>query len=90
MWSSVVALLLEGIALYAYGGVYGSKTSVTTEVFLKLFLLAPRLLLHSSHGVAERARILLVGSVESFNSLYETIQKPPTTVNRLQKESLNL
>ena len=47
MWSSVVALLLEGIALYANGGVYGSETAVMAETFLELFLLAPRLLLHS-------------------------------------------
>ena len=78
MWSSVVALLLEGIVMYAYGGVYGSETAVMAEAFLKLFLLAPRLLLHSSRGVAERARVLLTGTVESFDSLYEATHKPPT------------
>ena len=76
MESSVIALLLEFITLYAYGGVYGSKTAVMAETPLRLFLLAPRLLLHSSRDVAERAHVLLVGSVESFNSLYQATQKP--------------
>ena len=43
MWASVVALLLEGIVLYAYGGVHGAENDCIAEAFLKLFLLAPRL-----------------------------------------------
>ena len=45
------------------------------EVFLKLFLLAPKLLLHLKLGSAERAQVLLVGILNSFNSLYEATQK---------------
>ena len=74
MWSYVVALPFEGIALYVYG-VYGSKTTVMAEAFLKQFLLAPRLLLNLSRGVTERARLLLVSTDESFNSLYEVTQR---------------
>ena len=99
MWPSVVALLREGIVLYAYGGMYESETAVMAEAFLKLFFLAPRLLLHSSRGVAERARVLLTGTVEFFNSLYEATQslqlqrsqrRMHNKRNRLQKECLNL
>ena len=46
MWASVVALLLEGILLYAYGGVHGVENDCMAEAFLKLFLLAPRLIYH--------------------------------------------
>ena len=76
MWASVVALLLEGIVLYAYGGVHGAENECMAEAFLKLFLLAPRLILSSRRGVADRARALLTGTVESFNFLYELTQLP--------------
>jgi hypothetical protein len=74
MWASVVALLLEGILLYAYGGVHGVENDCMAEAFLKLFLLAPRLILSSRRGVAERSRIFLTGTVESFNFLYDPTQ----------------
>jgi len=78
MWASVVALLLEGITLYAYGGVHGAEAESMAEAFLKLFLLAPRMVLSSSRGVAERARTLLTGTVEAFDFLYHPTQTAPT------------
>ena len=64
--------------MYAYGDVYGFELKVMAEAFLKLLLLAPRLLLHSSRGVTKRVRVLLAGKVKSFNSLYEVTYKPST------------
>ena len=42
---------------------------VRLEAFLKLFLMAPRLVLSSSRGVARRARLLLSGTVQAFEEL---------------------
>ena len=48
-----------------------------TEASLKLLFLVPRLLLHSSRGMAERACVVLIGTAESFISMYEATQKNP-------------
>ena len=45
MWLSVVALLLEGIALYAYGGVHGSETAVMAEAFFQTIPLGTKVAL---------------------------------------------
>ena len=45
MWSSVVALLLDGILEYAFGGISDPQTATKADAFLKLFLMAPRLIL---------------------------------------------
>ena len=63
------ALLLEGILEYAFGGVSEPDTVSKANAFLKLFLMAPRLVLHSTRGVARRARLLLSGSVDAFEEL---------------------
>ena len=64
-----MALLLEGILDYAFGGVSEPNTASKANAFLKLFLMAPRLILHSTRGVARRARLLLSGSIEAFEEL---------------------
>jgi len=71
MWSSVTALLLDGILEYAFGGVSEPNTVCVANAFLKLFLMAPRLVLSSTRGVARRARLLLSGSVQAFEYLLE-------------------
>ena len=41
------------------------------NAFLRLFLMAPRLVMSSTSGVARRARLLLSGSVQAFKYLLE-------------------
>ena len=89
MWSSVTALLLEGIVSYAYGGVNTPDNAAIAEGFLKLWLLAPRLILSTTSGVAERSRILLLGTAEAFNYLYlasKPKQRTSTPTTRTPKE----
>ena len=71
MWSSVMALLLDGILAYAFGGVSEPNTASKANAFLKLFLMAPRLILSSTRGVARRARLLLSGTVQAFEVLLQ-------------------
>ena len=56
---------------YAFGGVSEPNTVCIANAFLKLFLMAPRLVLSSTRGVARRARLLLSGSVQAFEYLLE-------------------
>ena len=71
MWSSVIALLLDGILDYSFGGVSEPNTACKAGAFLKLFLMAPRLLLSSTSGVAKRSRLLLSGTVQAFEYLLQ-------------------
>ena len=71
MWSSVMALLLDGILEYSFGGVSEPETASRANAFLKLFLMAPRLILSSTRGVARRARLLLSGTVQAFDDLVQ-------------------
>ena len=71
MWSSVIALLLDGILDYSFGGVSEPNTACKASAFLKLFLMAPRLLLSSTSGVAKRSRLLLSGTVQAFEYLLQ-------------------
>ena len=71
MWSSVIALLLDGILEYGFGGVSEPNTASKANAFLKLFLMSPRLILSSTRGVARRARLLLSGTVEAFEKLIQ-------------------
>ena len=58
------------------------------NAFLKLFLMAPRLLLSSRRGVAQRARLLLTGTQEAFESLLEEtrMEPQPRDARRLSPE----
>ena len=91
MWSSVMALLLDGILAYAFGGVKEPITESKANAFLKLFLMAPRLVLSSTRGVARRARLLLSGTVQAFEELMEESSPkqrsgiPTHSVERQQK-----
>ena len=40
MWSSVIALLLDGILEYSFGGTSDPETTTKADTFLKLFLMA--------------------------------------------------
>ena len=71
MWSSVMALILDGILAYAFGGVSEPDTLSKANAFLKLFLMAPRLILFSTRGVARRARLLLSRTVHAFEQLVQ-------------------
>jgi hypothetical protein len=71
MWSAVIALLLEGLLDYSFGGVSEPNTACKADAFLKLFLMAPRLLLSSTNGVARRSRLLLSGTVQAFDFLFQ-------------------
>ena len=82
MWAQAMALLLEGIMAYAFGRT-DPETVCKANAFLKLFLMAPRLLLSSRRGVAQRARMLLTGTQEAFEFLLdETRVKPQPRDNR--------
>ena len=71
MWSSVVALLLDGILEYAFGGISDPQTATRADAFLKLFLMAPRLILSSTRGVARRSRLFLSGTVAALEELLQ-------------------
>ena len=76
MWAQAISLLLDGIMTYAFG-LTDPETVCKANAFLKLFLMAPRLLLSSARGVASRARLLLTGTQEAFDFLLnETRLKP--------------
>ena len=67
---------------YAFGRT-DPETVCKANAFLKLFLMAPRLLLSSRCGVAQRARMLLTGTQEAFEFLLEeTRVKPQPRDNR--------
>ena len=69
-WIQRVFLLLIQESTVHRTTVY--RTLITDqEPFLKLFLMAPRLVLFSTRGVARRARLLLSGSVQAFEYLLE-------------------
>ena len=76
MWAQAIALLLDGIMTYAFG-LTDPDTVCKAHAFLKLFLLAPRLLLSSARGVASRARLLLTGTCETFDFLLENTRPKP-------------
>ncbi len=86
MWAQAMALLLEGIMAYAFGPT-DPITVCKANAFLKLFLMAPRLLLSLRRGVAQRTRQLLTGTQEAFDSLLkETQVKPqPSATRQLSK-----
>jgi hypothetical protein len=91
MWAQAIALLLSGIMTYAFG-LTDPETVCKANAFLKLFLMAPRLLLSSARGVASRARLLLTGTQEAFDFLLnETRPKPPPqiakTLTRKQQDT---
>jgi hypothetical protein len=71
MWSSVIALLLDGIQEYTFGGISDPETTAKADAFLKIFLMAPRLILSSTRGVARRARLLLSGTAAAFDELLQ-------------------
>ena len=73
MWAQA---MLEGIMAYAFGRT-DPETVCKANAFLKLFLMAPRLLLSSRRGVAQRARLLLTGTQEAFESLLEETRIEP-------------
>jgi len=81
MWSSVMALILDGILEYAFGGVSDPDTLSKANAFLKLFLMAPRLILSSTRGVARRARLLLSGTVHAFEQLVQESSPETGKVN---------
>ena len=91
MWAQTMALLLDGIMSYAFG-LTDPETVCKANAFLKLFLMAPRLLLSSSRGVAHRARLLLTGTQETFDFLLETTRLKPkpratTSMNPKQQDT---
>jgi len=76
MWAQAIALLLDGIMTYAFG-LTDPDTVCKANAFLKLFLMAPRLLLSSTRGVASRARLLLTGTQEAFDFLLDETRPKP-------------
>jgi hypothetical protein len=77
MWSALLVLTLDGILDYGFGGASDSDTQLKADAFLKLFILAPRLVLSSSRGVANRAKLLLTGTVQNFNYLLQQSEPNP-------------
>jgi len=75
---TAIALLLDEITTYAFGHT-DPETVGKANAYLKLFLMASRLLLSSTCGVASRARLLLTGTQKIFDFLLnETLPKQQT------------
>ena len=96
MWSEALAFMMEGIITYAFQATMAPEDQQLAMAYLKLFFLLPRLLLHSSKGVAVRARLILTGRLEAFEKLYlESEPEPrvasnhPFSTLRQQQETIN-
>jgi hypothetical protein len=83
------SIFRDGILQYGFSNLKDSNTVNRAHAFLKLFLLAPRLILSSSQGVAMRSRLLLTGTQTAFESLFEQScpkDKTPTAIEPLTEK----
>jgi len=97
MWAQVVGQLLDEIMAYGFGGLTDSNTLQKAHAFLKLCLMAPRLILSSTRGVAVRSRLLLTGTLQAFEFLLaeslpmvtETVHNEPLTEKQRETKTQN-
>jgi len=96
MWSEALAFVLEGTITYSFHATTAPEDQQLAMAYLKLLFLLPRLLLHSSKGVAGRARLILTGRLDAFEKLYAESEPKiraannyPNGTQRQQQETIN-